>query len=330
MDLLRSIFKEVFPGRPQWSTDQIPDLSGQVMIVTGGNTGIGKETCKALLNKGAKVYLAARNKDKAKTAIEWLRNETDGKLAIFLQLDLSDLDSIRRAAAEFREKEQELHVLFNNAGVMGAPLDMKTSSGYDLQFGTNALGHYLFTMLLLPVLIHTAQTSEVANGHARVINTASGGHWFAPTGGINYTSIEPNSAAADEARKKMGSFQLYTQSKWGNIAFSNELHRRYRDKGIVSISLHPGAIESEIQRHFTTSLPMFTRIAEYLLDLTFRWPTPCGALTQLYAGTTAEGLEHSGGYLIPWGRICQTRPDTLDVQARERLWTWFEEQVKIN
>ncbi|KAG9109878.1 hypothetical protein FRC07_008248 [Ceratobasidium sp. 392] len=103
------------PPKSLFTVDQISDLTGQVMIVTGGNTGIGKETCKALLSKNAKVYLAARSKSKAYNAIEWLKGETGGKTAIFLELDLADFDSIRKSAQEFTSKERELHVLFNNA-----------------------------------------------------------------------------------------------------------------------------------------------------------------------------------------------------------------------
>ncbi|KAG8770413.1 hypothetical protein FRC12_004276 [Ceratobasidium sp. 428] len=103
MTVACNVYKETFPGQPSWSIDQIPDLTGQVTIVTGGNAGIGKETCKVLLNKGAKVYLAARSKVKADDAIEWLKAETGGKTPEFLQLDLADLPSVRRAVEEFKQ-----------------------------------------------------------------------------------------------------------------------------------------------------------------------------------------------------------------------------------
>ncbi|CUA69446.1 hypothetical protein RSOLAG22IIIB_14011 [Rhizoctonia solani] len=159
------------------------------MIVTGGNTGIGMETCKALLNKNAKVYLAARSKSRADVAIEWLRHETNGKAPVFLELDLASLASVRKAVEEFKSKEHQLHVLFNNAGVMAPPVDQRTVDGYDLQFGTNVLGHYFFTTLLLPTLIHTAKTSPVAHGHARVVNTSSGMLHLAPKGGIVWGTL---------------------------------------------------------------------------------------------------------------------------------------------
>ncbi|KAF8601566.1 NAD(P)-binding protein [Ceratobasidium sp. AG-I] len=308
------------PGKPRWSVGQIPDLAGQVIIVTGGNAGIGRETCKVLLKKGAKVYMAARNRSKANEAIEWIRKETDGKTPVFLELDLANLDSVRRAAEEFKQREQKLHVLFNNAGVMAPPVDMKTANGYDLQFGTNVLGHYLFTISLLPVLIHTAQT----HGPVRVVNTSSIGHWFALKGGIDYATLVPNDARADELRGMLGKERLYAQSKWGNTVFANELARRYESQGIISTSLHPGGIESELQRHLT-----FGKIAAALINL-IMWPTPYGAITQLYAGTTPEGLELSGQYLIPWAQVSKPRADTRSEQAGKKLWEWLEEQVKKN
>ncbi|KAF8594162.1 NAD-binding protein [Ceratobasidium sp. AG-I] len=315
-----SMVKELLPGKPGWSVDQVPDLTGQVIIVTGGNAGIGRETCKVLLNKGAKVYIAARSKSKADEAIEWLKTATNGKTPLFLQLDLADLDSVRRAAEEFKQKEQELHIVFNNGGVMNPPIDMKTANGYDVQFGTNVLGHYLFTISLLPVLIHTAQI----HGHARVVNTSSAGHWLAPNGGIDYATLVPNDAHADDVRKKLGVEILYAQSKWGNIVFSNEFARRYQSQGIISTSVHPGAIMSDLQRHMNPS-----GLQARFFNL-FTWPTPFGAITQLYAGTTPEGVELSGKYLSSWARVSSPRADTGDEQAGKKLWEWLEEQVKTD
>ncbi|KAF8601527.1 NAD(P)-binding protein [Ceratobasidium sp. AG-I] len=322
MGIAYSLYYETFPGKPRWSVDQIPDLTGQTIIVTGGNAGIGRETCKALLNKGANVYIAARDKKKVDQAIEWLTKETGGKSAYFLELNLADLSSVRRAAEDFKRKEQELHVLFNNAGVMVSPVEQKTTNGYDLQFGTNVLGHYLFTTLLLPVLIHTAKVSPLTNGTARVINTSSSAHWIAPRGGIDYTTLTPNNPEAEEACRKLGSARLHGQSKWGVIAFSAELARRYGPQGIISTSLHPGAVRN-------TWHDSLTGIWAWLVNLTTR-PTAWGALTQLYAGTSPEGVGFSGKYLIAWGRLSTPRPGTLDEGSGKKLWTWLEEQAKLH
>ncbi|KAJ7787672.1 NAD-P-binding protein, partial [Mycena olivaceomarginata] len=277
-----------FPPKSKFSVDDIPDLSGQVIIVTGANIGVGKETVKALLQHNAKVYLAARSPEKAKEAIDDLKSQT-GKEAEFLQLDLADLHSVKRAVEEFTKKETRLDVLFNNG--YGPPIEQLTAQGYDLTFGTNVLGHFCLTKLLLPTLSATASPGKPA----RVINTSS---------------IAP-------ARKKMGVNKLYYQSKFANVAFSNELFRRYGDQGIVSVALNPGNLKSGLQRHLTG-------ITKWLVESVCH-PTPFGALTQLWAGTSDEGAKFGGKYLIPWARM-GTNPST-DAQTEKALWTWLEEQV---
>lgn len=315
-----NIYSQVFPPKSLFTVDQIPDLSGQVIIVTGGNAGIGKETCKALLNNNAKVYLAARSKSKADEAIEWLKQETGGKSPIFLELDLASLSSVRKAAEVFKSKEQELHVLFNNAGVMRTPVEQRTSDGYDLQFGTNVLGPYLFTTLLLPTLIHTAKNSPHAHGHARVINTSSSAVYFVPEGGIIWETLGTDEASV-QACKRLGSNKLYSQSKLGNVLFSNELARNYAEQGIISSSLNPGSIRTDLQRH----LPWLVRV---ILRLLFHHPASYGALTQLWSGTMPEGEGHNGKFLIPWARVGDPGQYGHDENLAAKLWAWLEEQVK--
>ncbi|CUA78244.1 Retinol dehydrogenase 12 [Rhizoctonia solani] len=336
------------PLESLFDVEQIRDLTGQVMIVTGENTGIGKETCKVLLNKGARVYLAARSKSKVDAAIEWFKTETHGK-AIFLGLDLANLASVCKAAEEFKSKEQVLHVLFNNAGntgigmetceallnknakvylaartpvfleldlanltsvrkaveefkskehqlhgVMAPPVDHRIADGYDLQFGTNVLGHYFFTTLLLPTLIHTAKTSPVAHEHARVVNTSSVILHWTPKGGIVWETLGTDISSV-KAAKKLGATRLYAQSKLGNVLFSNELAKRYGDQGIISSSLHPGSIQTDLLRHWPWLIAKILEITLY--------PASCGALTQLWSGTMPEGENHNGKYLITWARV---------------------------
>ncbi|CAE6491655.1 unnamed protein product [Rhizoctonia solani] len=315
-----NMYSQIYPPKSLFSVDQIPDLTGQVMLVTGGNAGIGKETCKALLNGNAKVYLAARSKSKADEAIEWLKQETNGKAPIFLELDLANLDSIRKAVEEFKSKEQELHVLFNNAGVMKPPIEQKTANGYDLQFGTNVLGPYFFTTLLLPTLIHTVKNSPLARGHARVVNTSSSAVYFAPEGGIVWETLGTDESSV-QACQKLGTNGLYAQSKLGNVLFSNQLAKQYADQGIISSSLNPGSIRTELQRH----LPWLVR---EILALLFHHPASYGALTQLWSGTMPEGETHNGQFLIPWARLGDPGQYGRDEKLGEKLWVWLEEQVK--
>jgi len=314
-----NVFSQSFPPKSLFTVEQIPDLTGQVIIVTGGNAGVGKETCKALLNKNAKVYLAARSKTKADDAIEWLKKETEGKAPIFLELDLSNLDSIRKSVEEFKSKEQELHVLFNNAGVMAPPVEQKTANGYDLQFGTNVLGHYFFTTLLLPTLIHTAKNSPLAHGHARVVNTSSSAVYFAPKGGIVWNTLGTDEASV-AACNKVGTSLLYGQSKLGNVLFSNELAKRYAEQGIFSVSLNPGNLKTELQRHLSG---LYARALDLIL-----YHASYGALTQLWAGTMPDSIDHNGKFLIPWARVGDPGAPARDERLAEKLWTWLEEQVK--
>ncbi|KAH7341144.1 NAD(P)-binding protein [Rhizoctonia solani] len=323
MGNIYSTYLMAFPPKSLFTVEQMPDLTGQVIIVTGGNTGIGKETCKALLNKNAKVYLAARSKSRADEAIEWLKSEANGKAPIFLELDLSNLDSVRKAAEEFKQKEHELHVLFNNAGVAGPPVEQRTVDGYDMQFGTNVLGHYFFTTLLLPTLIHTAKNSPLAHGHTRVINTSSVMAYFPPEGGIDWETLGTD-ASSMQACKALGANTLYSQSKLGNVLFANELAKRYGEHGIISSSLHPafhpGGIRTDATRHMSR-----LKVAIVALLL---YPASYGALTQLWSGTMPEGVSHNGKFLIPWARVGGTPQHALDEKLSEKLWIWLEEQVK--
>ncbi|KAJ4470215.1 NAD(P)-binding protein [Lentinula aciculospora] len=302
-----------YPPQPTWSVDKIPDLTGQVIIVTGSNTGIGKYTVEELLKHNAKVYMATRSQEKAASAIDELRAKT-GKEAKFLKLDLGDFASIKHAVEEFLKQESRLHVLLNNAGVAAPPKDMFTAQGYDLQFGTNTLGHFLFTTLLLPVLLATAKTTS--DNKVRVVHTSSYAHNFYPK--MNFNSFKDG-----PARTKMSNMQLYGQSKAGNILFSNELARRYSDEGVVSISLHPGSIKSDLLRYVP-------RILTRLMNWALFYPVELGALTQLYAATAPESTKYSGEYLTAWARHVPTEPN-LNVRdpvlARE-LWEYMEEQVK--
>ncbi|OBZ71335.1 hypothetical protein A0H81_08860 [Grifola frondosa] len=282
-----------FPPKSKFSTDQIPDLTGRVIIVTGGNTGVGKETIKALLEHNAKVYMASRSKNKADAAIAELKTLT-GKEAIFLELDLSSLASVRKAANEFLSKEKELHVLFNNAGVMWPPMDMLTVDGYDLQFGTNVLGHFFFTELLIPALIAGKETSP--DHHARVITTSSSGAYMYT---INWDTFRDG-----PARRKLSSQQLYYQSKFANVVVAREVAKRYADQGIISMSCHPGNLQTDLQRYVPAVVRAVLNIMLY--------PAHMGALTQLWAGTMPETLNYTGKFLIPWARVGECRPEAYD------------------
>ncbi|KAJ7247615.1 hypothetical protein B0H12DRAFT_737275 [Mycena haematopus] len=307
------ILSQSFPPKTKFTEDNVPDLTGKVCLVTGGNSGVGKETIRVLLNHNAKVYMASRNESKAEAAIKELKEQT-GKEALFLKLDLGDLKTIKVSAAEFLSKEPELHVLFNNGGVMMPPIEDRTADGYDLQFGTNVLGPFFFTKLLLPALLAGAKSSS--DGKARIVNTASGMHL---TNKLDFKII-----LDDKKRIKAGAQPLYALSKFAVVAYSAELARRYADQNLVVVSLHPGVIKTDLHRHMNGGLGVVISI----LEKTVLHDVSHGALTQLYAGTTVEGAQLNGKYLIPWARIGKPHPATQDPKLGGELCDWMEEQLK--
>ncbi|KAJ3530469.1 hypothetical protein NMY22_g8559 [Coprinellus aureogranulatus] len=305
-----SILSDAFPPKPQFKVEDIPDLTGRVVLVTGANTGVGRETAKALLAHNAKVYLAARNEAKTKRVIEELKAET-GNEGLYLKLDLADLNSVKQAAEEFLRKEQTLHVLFNNAGVMRPPIEDVTVQGYDLQFGTNVLGHFYFTKLLIPALLNGARSST--DGKARIIHTSSSTSY---RGFIDFKALKDG-----PARRRYSSSSLYDQSKLGNALVSQQWAKRYGDKGIVSVAVNPGNLSSELTRHLPGWQATFIR-------WTMLYPVPLGALTQLYAGTMDEGADLNGKWMIPWARVAEhPNPLAHDDKLGDELWRWCEDQV---
>ncbi|KAI0076330.1 NAD(P)-binding protein [Panus rudis PR-1116 ss-1] len=314
MSLLANIWaflQQAFPPKSKFSTEKIPDLAGRVAIVTGGNSGIGKETAKALLEHNAKVYIAARSKVKAEDAIKELK-EVTGKDALFLELDLGNLAAVRRSAREFLSKEKELHMLFLNAGVMQPPVKMVTSDGYDLQFGTNVIGHFLFTKLLIPTLLAGKETS--LDHHSRIITTSSSGAYFCRT--IDHEVIRDC-----PKRRKLSTTTLYFHSKFANVLVAREIAKRYGHQGIISNACNPGNLKTELMRY---SPSILQRLAAQF----FLWPASYGALTQLWAGTTPEALHYNGEFLIPWARVGRCRPEAYDPELGEQLWNYLEEEVK--
>ncbi|KAI0263268.1 NAD(P)-binding protein [Gloeopeniophorella convolvens] len=221
---VKSVLGQMFPPKPQWTAENIPDLTGKVAIVTDEhgvnhpirrNTGVGKETVK---HTGAKVYLAARSAGKGQAAIKELKEET-GKEAVFLPLDLANLPVVRKGADEFL------------SGVMTCPKELLTEQGFDLQFGTNVIGYWFFVQLLLPAL-QAATANSPTHAKARVVSVSSSVHYLAK--GIDFDAIMDGSA-----RRKVASRELYVRSKFGNAVVACELAR----------PVNPGNLKTELQRH---------------------------------------------------------------------------------
>ncbi|KZT60040.1 NAD(P)-binding protein [Calocera cornea HHB12733] len=309
-------WQQMWPPAPAWSVDDIPDLTGKVALVTGGNSGLGRLTAKYLAKHNCTVYLASRSLEKGEEAAAELSVETSNNSIHVLQLDLGDLQSVKRAVEEFRGREKRLDMLFNNAGTMGQPVELLTKQGLDLTFGTGFVGHAYLTMLLLPVLLSSAKTAP--DGKVRVINVSSNANAWAPTGGVDWSTI----TATPERSLKATSFLQHCQTKWAIACFTQELHRRYASQGIVATALNPGNTRTEVNRH----APPVTRfLMDYVVD--YR-PDPLGVLTQLWAGTAPETAGLGGTFFWPWARVGYARADTKDEKKGQELWEFVEEQGK--
>ncbi|KAF7341062.1 Short-chain dehydrogenase/reductase family protein [Mycena sanguinolenta] len=295
----------------------IPDLSGKIAIVTGGNTGIGYHTVEQLLLKNAKVYVAARSRERAEAAIKALEKETKKK-AIFLQIDLSDLASVRKAAETFLAQESKLDILINNGGVMISPTDQLTAQGHDQQFGTNCIGHFYFTELLLPALIQSHKETGV---RARIVNVSSVAHSFAPGNGMEFSTLK-GGAERDAWIKKAGRMKapwgLYGESKIGNIFIANYWAREHSD-AIVSCSVHPGRIKSGVRRNAPGPIMVIGNFLSY--------PTPMGAYTQLWGATVGKPEEINGKYLVPWAQVGKPDPRAENRQLEDEVIAYVKEQI---
>jgi retinol dehydrogenase-12 len=256
--------------------------------VTGANTGVGKELAQILYSKHATVYVASRSQEKSLNAIKAIKEaspNSSGELA-FLQLDLADLTTIKASAEKFLSKENKLHVLFNNAGVMCPPQGSKTPQGYELQLGTNNIGTFMFTKLLTPVLVATARAEPPST--VRIVWVASSATELgSPTpGGLVMDNL-------DYHNDKSPMFK-YAISKVGNFFHATEYAKRYKNVGIVSISLNPGMLDSDLYRHQSTVFGFFLK--KIVLH-----PPIFGAYTELFAGLSPEvTIERSGD----WGEFC--------------------------
>jgi len=254
--------------------------------------------------------MASRSKSKAEVAIQELKAST-GKEAIFLELDLGNLSGVKKSAEEFLSKETELHILFNNAGVMAPPVEQLTSDGYDLQFGTNVIGHFFFTYLLLPALIAGKDSSP--DRHTRIVTTSSTAAYFEV---IHWDALKDGAP-----RKQLGTQRLYCQSKFGDAVLAREFARRYSDQGILSYTCNPGNLKTDLQRHLPSFLQSF-------MNVVMLYPASYGALTQLWAGTMPDVIDFNGQFLIPWARVGKCRAEVYDPAIGEELWNYLLEQVK--
>ncbi len=256
-----------------WTFDDIPDQTGRTAIVTGANTGLGLETARMLALKGATVVLACRNPDKGKAALEHIQSEQPRGTATLATLDLSDLDSVASFAADFAASHERLDLLINNAGVMVPPLG-RTKQGFELQFGTNHLGHFALTGRLMPLIQRTPG--------ARVVVVASTAQ---RAGKIDFDDL-------NWERRPYRPWAAYGQSKLANMMFALELQRRLAASGspVRATAAHPGWTATDLQR---------TTAWVRLLNPLFAMKPAGGAMPTLRAAT--DPAAQGGTYWGPKG-----------------------------
>jgi NAD(P)-dependent dehydrogenase (short-subunit alcohol dehydrogenase family) len=292
----------------KWTAENIPDQSGKTVIVTGANSGIGFEATAALVRKDAKVIMACRSLEKGQAAAAKIQDQYLKGEVILKQLDLADLNSVARFADDFLAEHEQLNILINNAGVMAIPY-RQTADGFEMQFGTNHLGHFALTGKLLPILQKTPDS--------RVVTVSSYAHIL---GRINFDNLN--------SEKSYQKWLAYGQSKLANILFAYELQRLSSQHGDrpISIAVHPGYAATNLQK----SSSFFSFTNNFMAQ-----SQEMGALPTLYAAThpNIQGGEYIGpdGFLAQRGypRLARSSRRSYDLETARRLWEISEEMSGV-
>ena len=293
----------------KWTEHDIPDQTGRVAVITGANTGLGFETARALAEHGATVVLAVRDVEKGKKAAAGISGDVSVQV-----LDLTSLDSVRDAAAELHAKHASIDLLINNAGVMMPP-KQTTRDGFELQIGTNHLGHFALTGLLLDLLLPVRGS--------RVVTVSSFAHRV-PGAAIHFDDLH-----WDRSYHRGAS---YAQSKLANLMFTYELQRRLAPRGTtISVAAHPGLANTELVRNLP---PVLRPIAPIIAPLISQSPAR-GALPSMRAATDPAVL--GGQFYGPDGRreirgnprVVASSPQSYDSALQQRLWTVSEELTGV-
>jgi len=304
-------------NRP-WTAADLPDLSGKIIVITGGNSGIGFQAAREFAHKGAQVVLACRNVEKAQAAAAQIERGHPQAAVQTLQLDLADLKSVRDFARAFHARYRRLDVLCNNAGVMALPY-RKTADGFEMQFGTNHLGHFALTGLLLDLLLGT--------GGARVVTTSSSAHRM---GYMRFDDLQ--------SERDYWEWLAYGQSKLANLLFAFELQRKADRAGVrlISAACHPGYAATNLQSagpRMRGFWPM--EWAMEFANLMFAQSAAKGALPMLYAAAAPE--VEGGDYIGPDG-LGELRGHPIkvscssaarDAASAARLWELSEELTGV-
>ena len=301
----------------KWAAGQIPSQTGRTALITGANSGIGYRAALELARHGAHVLLGCRNYEKGQAALDRLLRETPGASAELVELDMASLASIRGFAAAFAARGIALDLLINNAGVMALPKRELTADGFERQFGTNHLGHFALTGLLMPQLL--------AAPAPRVVTVASLAH---RNGKIDFNNLQ--------SERSYKPWDAYGESKLANILFANELNRLAvaAHSKLLSIPVHPGVSVTNILANGPGSNGPKAMVLKLLAPVIMQ-PDAAGALPTLYAATSPEA--RGGEYIGPDGLmemkgspvVVKPKPHALDQAVGQRLWTVSEELTGV-
>ena len=296
-------------SQQKWDSHDVPDQKGRVAIVTGSSSGIGYETARVLAAKNATVITAVRNLEKGQSALEKIKDAHPDADARVMELDLASLDSVRRFAEKFKKEFSQLDLLINNAGVMMPPYS-KTADGFELQFGTNHLGHFALTGLLLDLILKTE--------NSRIITVSSGSH---RAGKLDFDDL-------NWEKRKYKKFKTYGDSKIANLYFTYVLQEkleRARSK-TIAVASHPGWTGTDLQRHVGL-LSFLNRFFSQGIDM--------GALPTLYAASAPDvkGSDYYGpsGWKEMKGYPKKVDSNELshDKDIAKKLWDVSEELTKV-
>lgn len=306
----------------KWDLGKMPSQEGKRFLVTGANSGIGYWAAVGLAKRGAEVVLACRDVARGRAAVERMKVDAAGPesavgAAEVVELDLASLDSVKRVAEAEVARHQPLHGLINNAGVMAPKKRLETKDGFELQFGTNVLGHYALTCRLLPAL--QMGGGAVPEETARVVTVASIAH---KRGRLDFEDLQ--------ATKKYDPMGAYSQSKLGDLMFAMELERKLREHayGVTSIAVHPGVAKTNLFKVGDGKglAGVAQGLLQFGLGLVFE-SDKAGALPTLFAATAEEAK--GGGYYGPQGfqemrggdvGVAKVAEQAKDAWAQERLW----------
>ncbi len=284
-------------------------LKGKTVIITGCNTGIGKETVRDMSKRGARVVMACRNLELANQAANEIQEETRGDIRV-VQLDLASLKSVRQCAKDILEEEDRIDILINNAGVMTCPL-MKTEEGFEMQMGTNHLGHFLFTNLLLEKI-------KSGNRPARIVNVSSLAH----TGGnIDLDDLHFRN-------KPYNRVMAYCHSKLANVLFTRELAKRLKGTKITTYALHPGSVKTELARHVEVYLGPLKHVLWLIVGFFCKTPKQ-GAQTNIYCAVDEACANETGLYYADCAVKTPCKA-ALDDDMAEKLWGLSEKEVGLS